>query len=123
MYNFTQGLIVDAQRIRNVLDFEPAVRPDFSEAKITTVVALIYCLIWKGIADSAGINRYLAEHGCRFDRDVIDFLISAYEGDDPERHLWTRTSIGIYVPIFDVVGDSVPSHAGRGPDWLDDLDL
>jgi hypothetical protein len=103
MNEFTHRLIYAAPGIRQAISHEPDIVPDFSGATIKTVVALLFCLMWNGIASPREMQSYLDQHGCRFDHETILFLLNVYDGTDPFRHFWTSNDQGNFEPLFDAV--------------------
>lgn len=103
MYSFSTRLVLNADNVREALRHEPAIRPNFAFAGLADIVSIIYALMSNGVTTVAGIYRYLQERGCRFDRDAIEFLIDAYEGENPEQHLWSRGNLGDYLPHLDAL--------------------
>jgi hypothetical protein len=102
MYSFSTRLVLNVANIREALRHEPAIRPNFAHAKLSDLIPIIFALFWNGIDTVNGVYRYLEARDCKFDRDAIEFLINAYEGDEPE-HLWSRGNLGDYLPNFEAL--------------------
>lgn len=103
MYTFPQRLLGDIKQLQAALNHEPAIRPSFAKAGISTVVRIIFATMLNGLSQSAAIFHYLEARGCQFDRDTIDFLLAAYEGEDPRNHLWQRGNLGGYEPLVEAM--------------------
>ena len=99
MYTFSQRMLGNVEQIRMALKCEPGIRPNFARADIRTIIQIIFAAMMNGSFDGAAIYRYLEARGCTFDRETIDFLLNAYEGTDPEQHLWERRSLGDFQPL------------------------
>ncbi|MHA6723804.1 hypothetical protein [Sphingomonas sp. RS2018] len=84
------------------IDHEPDIRPNLSRAGLAMTLTIIYCLVFRGFESPAEIYRYLEARGSKFDRESIEFLIDAYEGDNPEYHLWCRNEQGRRAPLLGV---------------------
>ncbi len=101
MHNFANRRVFENYAsVMEALDHEPDIRPNLSRAGLAMTLTVIYCLVYKGVANAAAIHRYLDARGCVFDRDAVDFLLDAYEGEDPRHHLWSRDLGGQYVPLL-----------------------
>ena len=100
MYTFTRRLLLDALRVREALKLEPGIRPSFERAGIRTIITIIFCAMWNGAGDAAAIYRYLNNRDCQFGRSTIDFLLTAYEGQNADYHLWQRDALGNYRPLL-----------------------
>ncbi len=103
MYTFSQRILDAAPRVRNMFANESAMRGLIVSTDLRTLAVLLFCLMWNGIDTATEMERYLAERGCRFDHKAIDFLLNAFDGDDPERHLWTRHNHGDYCPMLEAM--------------------
>lgn len=109
MYTIVDRITLRAPSVATALSLEPEIRLNVSRADIETILVVIFCLVKTGAATSASVHRNLEARGCRFDRDVIDFLLNAYDGDDENHHLWKRASMGDYVPLYGAgFDDGVP---------------
>lgn len=69
-------------------------------ATVRTFAVVMFCAMDHGHTNAASLHRYLQARGCPFDREAIDFLLTAFEGDDPRRHLWARDCLGAYRPLY-----------------------
>lgn len=96
-------MIQTADKVREAISHEPAIRPNFERASISHIIVVMFAAMMKGMTTASSIYRYLDDRGCRFDRDTIDFLLNAYEGDDAERHLWSRMPAGDYMPLLEAL--------------------
>ncbi len=100
MYSFNQRLVGNVRHVREALDHEPGIQPNFSKADITTIIVVMYAVMSRGSFTSYSLYEYLTLRGCPFDRKTIEFLLDAYEGPAPDQHLWQRDHLGAYVPLF-----------------------
>jgi hypothetical protein len=97
----TDTAIDEMSRIRDALDLEPSIRLDLSQAEHTTIAAFIFCRMWRGVDEVEDIYHDLRSRRCTLTRSTVGFLLDAYEGDDPRRHLWSRDeNEGHYLPVF-----------------------
>jgi hypothetical protein len=99
MHTFSQRILGDVKAVGQALKLEPGIRPSFSKATISTIIQVMFAAMMNRDYDAAGLYRYLEARDCPFDRETIDFLLNAFEGDDPDHHLWSRGSLGEYDPL------------------------
>lgn len=102
MYTYTQRIVMNVAKVREALRHEPAIRPSFAQAGLRDLVPVIFALFQDGTTTVSGVYDYLKAHDCKFDRESIQFLIDAYEGDKPH-HLWERHNLGDYWPNFEAL--------------------
>lgn len=98
MNTFIDNLKYNSRSVRDALACESGDRPTLNRSGSNAILQVIYCLLWREINRPASIYKHLRERGCTYDRTAIEALLSAYEGDDPDRHLWSRDSYGRYEP-------------------------
>jgi hypothetical protein len=98
MSTFTDELKYSSPDIRHAMAFEPRIRPSFAYADVDTILQVIFCAMWRGVDTSSAICKYLSDRDCQYDNTSIRSLLAAYEGDDPDRHLWRRQDDGRYQP-------------------------
>lgn len=111
MLTFSQRLIERACSIKQLLAYEPAIRPDFTHTGLDTIASIIFCLMWRGVCDRYAISAYLMERGCRHDLETIDFVLDAYTGRHTNYHLWTTVDSVQFKPLLDAI-----------PGFFEDLD-
>ena len=100
MTTLTQHVLSFTSGVRTALRYEPGITPDFALADLSLLLAVMFCIMWNGLVEAPAIYRYLEERGCSLDRDAVYFLLSAFEGDDPDNHLWSVGPCGNYRPIM-----------------------
>lgn len=106
MYSFSERLLQIAPCVREALRLEPKVRLCFQRADMTTIAVVMFCLMWQRACDASSLYGYLDARGCPFDRTTIEFLLNAFDGDDPRHHLWTRGNQGDYLPLVWALHDA-----------------
>ena len=96
MSNLTQEIVCTAEAIAPTMSLEPNVRMSFTDADLVMVAAVMGVLISKGVDTLDRIHGYLAKRGCRFDREVIAFVLRVYDGRDRRANLWLRAGSDRY---------------------------
>ena len=99
MSGLARDILQIADDIRPLFEKISGVRPDFSNADLTTTTAAISVLVERGIDIPEAIHAYLRERGCQHGLPTIRFLLDAYAGADRRQCFWFRTAAGRYKPL------------------------
>lgn len=99
MSGLTRKILHLTKDVWPVLASVPGIRPNFSDADLTTTAAVIRVLVEKGVDTLESIYAYLNRRNCPHDLATIRFLLDAYAGLDRRQCLWFKTTTGSYVAL------------------------